>query len=51
MTKEPNHADEKLETLDTGPEALPWLEELAPRQIVAELDRYVAATTSARRTT
>ena len=23
------------------PEPLPWLEELPPRQIVAELDRYI----------
>jgi ATP-dependent HslUV protease ATP-binding subunit HslU len=49
MTKEPNHADEKLETLDTGPEALPWLEELAPRQIVAELDRYIVGQQAAKK--
>jgi ATP-dependent HslUV protease ATP-binding subunit HslU len=33
--------ESKLQAIDTGPEALPWLEELAPRQIVAELDRYI----------
>jgi ATP-dependent HslUV protease ATP-binding subunit HslU len=31
------------------PEPLPWLEELAPRQIVAELDRYIVGQTAAKR--
>ena len=39
--KDTNQIEEKLEAQDTGPEALPWLEELPPRQIVAELDRYI----------
>ncbi len=32
---------QKLTQVDSGPDPLPWLEELAPRQIVAELDRYI----------
>jgi ATP-dependent HslUV protease ATP-binding subunit HslU len=31
------------------PEPLPWLEELPPRQIVAELDRYIVGQTAAKR--
>jgi len=31
------------------PEPLPWLEELAPRQIVAELDRYIVGQMAAKR--
>ena len=41
--------DEKLESQDSGPEALPWLEELAPRQIVAELDRYIVGQRGAKK--
>jgi ATP-dependent HslUV protease ATP-binding subunit HslU len=33
--------EEKIQQQDQGPEPLPWLEELPPRQIVAELDRYI----------
>ncbi|HSR14395.1 MAG TPA: ATP-dependent protease ATPase subunit HslU [Gemmatimonadales bacterium] len=33
----------------TPPEPLPWLEELPPRQIVAELDRYVVGQEAAKR--
>ena len=39
----------KLEILDDGPEPLPWLEELPPRQIVAELDRYIVAQKAAKK--
>jgi ATP-dependent HslUV protease ATP-binding subunit HslU len=38
---EPGKTDGKLEKRDEGTEPLPWLEELPPRQIVAELDRYI----------
>jgi ATP-dependent HslUV protease ATP-binding subunit HslU len=31
------------------PEALPWLEEMPPRQIVAELDRYIVGQDAAKR--
>ena len=39
----------KLEALDDGPEHLPWLEELPPRQIVAELDRYIVGQNAAKK--
>jgi ATP-dependent HslUV protease ATP-binding subunit HslU len=39
----------KLESLDSGPEPLPWLEELPPRQIVAELDRYIVGQEAAKK--
>src|SRR5262245_38729708 len=32
---------EQIQQQDQGPDPLPWLEELPPRQIVAELDRYI----------
>ncbi len=38
---EPQGIEEKLQSADKGPEPLPWLEELPPKQIVAELDRYI----------
>ncbi len=38
---EPKPIEERLEEIDQGPEPLPWLEELPPKQIVAELDRYI----------
>ena len=38
---EPGKIEAKLEQQDQGPEPLPWLEELPPRRIVAELDRYI----------
>jgi len=41
MTPEPKPIEDKLQAIDSGPEALPWLEELPPKQIVAELDRYI----------
>ena len=49
MTTERELMDKKLESLDSGPEALPWLEELAPRQIVAELDRYIVGQRDAKK--
>jgi ATP-dependent HslUV protease ATP-binding subunit HslU len=39
----------KLEQADKGPDALPWLEELPPRQIVAELDRYIVGQGAAKK--
>jgi ATP-dependent HslUV protease ATP-binding subunit HslU len=49
MTAEQKPAEAKLQALDTGPEALPWLEELAPRKIVAELDRYIVGQNEAKK--
>ena len=49
MTTEQESMDEKLKLQDSGPEALPWLEELAPRQIVAELDRYIVGQRGAKK--
>jgi len=40
---------EKLAQADQGPEPLPWLEELPPRQIVAELDRYIVGQEAAKK--
>jgi ATP-dependent HslUV protease ATP-binding subunit HslU len=39
----------KVEGADAGPEPLPWLEELPPRQIVAELDRYIVGQAEAKK--
>ena len=47
--KDAKQIDQKLEAQDTGPEALPWLEELPPRQIVAELDRYIVGQREAKK--
>ena len=41
--------EDKLEQQDQGPEPLPWLEELPPRQIVAELDRYIVGQAAAKK--
>ena len=41
MATEPKPIEERLEKTDQGPEPVPWLEELPPKQIVAELDRYI----------
>lgn len=41
--------EERLEAADQGPHALPWLEELPPKQIVAELDRYIVGQEAAKR--
>ncbi|MFQ5703372.1 MAG: ATP-dependent protease ATPase subunit HslU [Gemmatimonadales bacterium] len=38
---ESNISEPKLQIADKGPDALPWLEELPPKQIVIELDRYI----------
>ena len=46
---EPKGVDEKLAATDQGPEPVPWLEELPPRQIVAELDRYIVGQDAAKR--
>ena len=46
---EPRGVDEKLAAADQGPEPVPWLEELPPRQIVAELDRYIVGQDAAKR--
>ena len=46
---EPQGIEQKLEAADKGPEALPWLEELPPRQIVAELDRYIVGQDAAKK--
>jgi ATP-dependent HslUV protease ATP-binding subunit HslU len=35
--------------VEQAPEALPWLEELPPRQIVAELDRYIVGQEAAKK--
>ena len=45
----PGPIEEKLQATDTGPEPLPWLEELPPRQIVAELDRYIVGQRDAKK--
>ena len=49
MTPEPKPIEEKLQAIDSGPEALPWLEELPPKQIVAELDRYIVGQGAAKK--
>ncbi len=46
---DPKTTTEKLEEADRGPEPMPWLEELPPRQIVAELDRYIVGQTEAKK--
>ena len=49
MTAEQKSTEAKLTALDAGPEAVPWLEELAPRKIVAELDRYIVGQDEAKK--
>jgi ATP-dependent HslUV protease ATP-binding subunit HslU len=46
---EPTSLEEQRQAADQGPEPLPWLEELPPRQIVAELDRYIVGQHDAKR--
>src|SRR3972149_2331840 len=46
---EPQGIEEKLQTADKGPESLPWLEELPPKEIVAELDRYIVGQDAAKK--
>ena len=49
MTADPKNPAVKLEKSDTGPEPAAWLEELAPRQIVTELDRYIVGQDNAKK--
>ncbi len=49
MTNESKSTQSKLEAIDTGPEPVPWLEELAPKKIVAELDRYIVGQQGAKK--
>jgi ATP-dependent HslUV protease ATP-binding subunit HslU len=46
---DPATIDEQRREADTGPDPVPWLEELPPRQIVAELDRYIVGQQEAKR--
>ena len=46
---EPRGVEQKLQAADQGPESLPWLEELPPKQIVAELDRYIVGQEAAKK--
>jgi ATP-dependent HslUV protease ATP-binding subunit HslU len=46
---EPQGVEQKLQAADQGPEPLPWLEELPPKQIVAELDRYIVGQEAAKK--
>jgi len=46
---DPNQLPDKLEAADAGPGPIPWLEELPPRQIVAELDRYIVGQANAKK--
>lgn len=46
---DPDQLSEKLETVDPGPDPIPWLEELPPRQIVAALDRYIVGQANAKK--
>ncbi len=41
--------EQKVQAADVGPEPVPWLEELPPRQIVAELDRYIVGQRAAKK--
>ena len=49
MTDSKDQVEAKVAKADQGPEALPWLEELPPRQIVAELDRYIVGQEAAKK--
>ncbi len=44
-----DQSPDKPEAVDVGPEPIPWLEELPPRQIVAELDRYIVGQANAKK--
>ncbi len=39
----------QLDSKDSGTDSLPWLEELPPRQIVSELDRYIVGQQAAKK--
>ncbi len=41
--------EDKLTEQDKGPDPVPWLEELPPKQIVAELDRYIVGQKDAKK--
>ncbi len=49
MSTESSGSEAKLQPVDTAPEPAPWLEEMAPRQIVAELDRYIVGQQQAKK--
>jgi ATP-dependent HslUV protease ATP-binding subunit HslU len=49
MTEPKDQFPAQLAKADQGPDALPWLEELPPRQIVAELDRYIVGQEAAKK--
>jgi ATP-dependent HslUV protease ATP-binding subunit HslU len=46
---EKERADGAAEAGETGEEQLPWLDELTPRQIVAELDKYIVGQDAAKK--
>ena len=46
---DPSQLPDKLGAVDAGPDPTPWLEELPPRQIVAELDRYIVGQANAKK--
>ncbi len=48
MATDSTKIDSKL-TLEKGEDDLPWLEELPPKQIVAELDRYIVGQRDAKK--
>ena len=47
--KDPQPATDAPAAGSPSPDPLPWLEELPPRQIVAELDRYIVGQAAAKR--
>jgi ATP-dependent HslUV protease ATP-binding subunit HslU len=49
MAADAESITQKLSEADRGPEPAPWLEEMAPRQIVAELDRYIVGQGAAKK--
>jgi ATP-dependent HslUV protease ATP-binding subunit HslU len=49
MSETPAPAVPATQAAPTQPEPLPWLEELSPRQIVTELDRYIVGQDAAKR--
>jgi ATP-dependent HslUV protease ATP-binding subunit HslU len=49
MAENPKDAPAPADGQPPAPEPLPWLEELPPRQIVAELDRYIVGQAAAKK--
>ena len=47
--QQPPPPAQQADAADQSPESLPWLEELPPRQIVAELDRYIVGQEAAKK--